>query len=239
MNGFELAGRPIRVGLGNDRFTKDSTEALMKNFGQQSKQFQGSQFSGAGGRGAHAGGGGGNFDRAGGRDDSKGAGGASALDDTDVSGVNFNNFNRYSLMSKLARTDEDSNTKNGDSKKASSAMAPPKKPLPVAVPDASRHVRISNAFDAQDEYRDNGPDWAKSLADEFREGLEDQYGHVIHIAVDENSHGDIYAKFDRVQGGENAIKGLNGRLFNGRTLTAQFVVDHIYNTMWQLKPKAL
>ena len=99
MNGFELAGRAIRVGLGSDRFTNESTQDILR-----SQQFQGSAFSGSGGRGAHAGGAS-SFDRASGRDAEK-AGGASALDDTDVGGVNFSNYSRDSLMRKLARTDE-------------------------------------------------------------------------------------------------------------------------------------
>jgi RNA-binding protein 39 len=89
MNGFDLAGRPIRVGLGNDKFTPESTANLLQRFQGQEYQraYQGSAFSGQGGRGAQAGGAGGAFDRAGGRDNEKGAGGASALDDTDVAGV--------------------------------------------------------------------------------------------------------------------------------------------------------
>ena len=76
MNGFDLAGRPIRVGLGNDKFTTETTANLMQRFhGQNQPTFQGSAFSGSGGRGAHAGGTG-NFDRAGGRDNDKGAAGA-------------------------------------------------------------------------------------------------------------------------------------------------------------------
>lgn len=107
MNGFELAGRPIRVGLGNDKFTPESTQSLLQRFGSQahSAQFQGSQFSGMGGRGAHAGGTG-NFDRPAAARDVDKTGGASALDDTDVGGVNFSNYSRDALMRKLARTDE-------------------------------------------------------------------------------------------------------------------------------------
>lgn len=104
MNGFEIAGRPIRVGLGSDKFTPESTANLLHRFANQSHAFQGSAFSGSGGRGAHAGGNN-NFDRAGGREE-KGAGGASALDDADVGGVNFSNFSRDSLMKKLARTED-------------------------------------------------------------------------------------------------------------------------------------
>ena len=101
MNGFDLAGRPIRVGLGNDKFTPESTANLLQRFHGPGQQFQGSAFSGAGGRGPPASA----FDRAGGRDNDKGAG-ASALDDTDVAGVNFSNYSRDALMRKLARTDE-------------------------------------------------------------------------------------------------------------------------------------
>lgn len=150
MNGFDLAGRPIRVGLGNDKFTPESTANLLQRFqGQGANQpnFQGSAFSGHGGRGAQAGGSGGNFDRAGGRDNDKGAGGASALDDTDVAGVNFNNYSRDALMRKLARTDEPSTDTSADDKRR---MAKPKtesKPLPVSVNMASRCVLLRNMFD--------------------------------------------------------------------------------------------
>ncbi len=148
MNGFDLAGRPIRVGLGNDKFTPESTANLLQRFqpgqGPNQHHFQGSAFSGSGGRGAQAGGSGGNFDRAGGRDNEKGAGGASALDDTDVAGVNFNNYSRDALMRKLARTDEPADP-SADKRR----MAQPKiesKPLPVVVSQASRCVLLRNMF---------------------------------------------------------------------------------------------
>lgn len=134
MNGFELAGRAIRVGLGNDKFTPETTQNLLARFESHS---QNASFSGRGGRGIHAGGSG-NFDRAGGLD--RGAKTmASALDDTDVSGVNFNNVNRTTLMQKLARTDD-----------ASKAAAAPKttqpRKLPISVPQASRCILLRNMF---------------------------------------------------------------------------------------------
>ena len=137
MNGFELAGRPIRVGLGNDKFTPESTQSLLQRFGSQAQHaaFQGSAFSGMGGRGAHAGGTG-NFDRASGRDAEK-TGGASALDDTDVGGVNFSNYSRDALMRKLARTDE-----------PEQKIAPKTQPkkAPVDQPAPSRCVLLKNMF---------------------------------------------------------------------------------------------
>ena len=148
MNGFDLAGRPIRVGLGNDKFTPESTANLLQRFQGQEYQrnFQGSAFSGSGGRGAHAGGSS-NFDRVGGRDNEKGAGGASALDDTDVAGVNFNNYSRDALMRKLARTDEPSTDANAANERRQPIK--PKveaKPLPVNVNQASRCVLLKNMF---------------------------------------------------------------------------------------------
>ncbi|KAL3424496.1 CC1-like family splicing factor [Phlyctema vagabunda] len=232
MNGFDLAGRPIRVGLGNDKFTPESTASLLQRFQGQShqQQFQGSAFSGAGGRGPQSGSSGGAFDRAGGRENEKGAGGASALDDTDVAGVNFNNYSRDALMRKLARTDEPAPAANGRNEKRE--MAKPKtetKPLPVNVNMASRCVVLKNMFDPAEEEGDN---WEKELEDDVRAEAEEKYGHVVHISLDPNSQGDIYLKFDRVQGGENAIKGLNGRYFGGRMISATPVVDAVYSSLF-------
>lgn len=136
MNGFVLAGRPIRVGLGNDRFTTESTNLMMQQFKSTSSQAaesrsQGSQFSGMGGRGAHAGGTA-NFDRASGRD----MGNASALDDNDV---NFANYSRDALMRKLARVDEpDEKTPNASASKG--------RPAPVEQPVVTRCVLLKYLY---------------------------------------------------------------------------------------------
>ncbi|KAF2996203.1 hypothetical protein E8E13_001680 [Curvularia kusanoi] len=55
-------------------------------------------------RGAYAGDSGGVFDRTHSKDD-RGVSGASALDDTDVAGVNFKTYDRSKLMDALARRD--------------------------------------------------------------------------------------------------------------------------------------
>ncbi|KAI2473503.1 splicing factor, CC1-like protein [Annulohypoxylon bovei var. microspora] len=222
MNGFDLAGRPIRVGLGNDKFTPESTANILQRFQGQNQPYQGSAFSGAGGRGPQASG----FDRAGGRDNDK-ATGASALDDTDVAGVNFNNYSRDALMRKLARTDDASNGTRDERQ-----ILKPKtetKPLPVNVNMASRCVVLHNMFDPTEE---EGDVWIKELEDDVRQEAEEKYGHVVHISLDPNSQGDIYLKFDKVQGGENAIKGLNGRYFGGRMISAAPVVDAVYSSLF-------
>ncbi len=240
MNGFDLAGRPIRVGLGNDKFTPESTANMLQRFsGQNSSKQQGSSFSGSGGRGGQNS----NFDRAGARDNEK-TGGASALDDTDVGGVNFNNYSRDALMRKLARTDE--STKSSDERPVLKPRTE-KKPLPMNVNTASRCVVLHNMFDPN-EYavsqhmsslnvtnrhnREEGENWVKDLEDDVRQEAERKYGHVVHISVDPNSKGDIYLKFDKVQGGENAIRGLNGRYFGGRMIDASPVVDAVYSSLF-------
>ncbi len=133
MNNFELAGRPIRVGLGNER---SGAGADARNHGPNGN-FQGSAFSGAGGRGPTAA-----FDRAGGRDDRNGGG--SALDDTDVAGVNFNNYSRDALMRKLARTEEPAGGRD-DAQTAKPRVDV--KPLPVNVNTASRCIVLRNMYD--------------------------------------------------------------------------------------------
>lgn len=81
--------------------------------------------------------------------------------------------------------------------------------------------------------RETGEAWIKELEDDVREECEQKYGHVVHISLDPNSSsGEIFLKFDRVQGGENAIKGLNGRYFGGRQITAQPVVDAVYSSLF-------
>lgn len=101
MNGFNLCDRAIRVGLGNDRHSTE-LQNMTTRPGQDSQlQLQGSSFSGAGGRGQHAGGTG-TFDRTASRDNDR-VGGASALDDNDVGSSRFNNISRSNLMGKLRR----------------------------------------------------------------------------------------------------------------------------------------
>ena len=88
MNGFELAGRAIRVGLGNDKFTNESTQAILDRY----DGFRGSILETI----PH-----GDAERiGGGRGGSRMAGN---LDDSDVAGVSFQNVSREALMKKLAR----------------------------------------------------------------------------------------------------------------------------------------
>ncbi|KAF2011006.1 splicing factor, CC1-like protein [Aaosphaeria arxii CBS 175.79] len=232
MNGFELANRQIRVGLGNDKFTPESTANLLRNFNQQASSYQGSAFSGAGGRGAYAGGSGGVFDRTHGRDD-RGVTGASALDDNDVAGININNMNRDRLMNLLARNPVDEPSR-GNAHNSQAAIARSRAPV-VEQPMASRCIKINDAFSPEEEQKQWGANWVKDLEAEVKHECDKKYGKVVHIAVDPNTDGDIYVKFDTVTAGEKAIQGLNGRTFNFRHIRASYVVDKIYNSLYGLR----
>lgn len=251
MNGVDLGGRPIRVGLGNDKFTPETTASLLPRFqaqakateAQQTQQFQGSAFSGSGGRGAHAGGAN-NYDRAGGRED-RGAGGSSALDDSDVGGVNFNNYSRDQLMRKLARTEDATPVA---SNKASRDRADAKTAA-LHAPAPSRCVVIKNAYTREYVYTastctfaDNysseveNPADVKDFEDDFRTECSEKYGPIVHLSLfTDSDDGEVWIKFQDVKGGQKAMQGLNGRLFAGKHLTCSPIVDAIYHTNF---PKA-
>ncbi|CAK4032120.1 RNA-binding rsd1 [Lecanosticta acicola] len=216
MNGFELAGRPIRVGLGNDKFTPESTQNLMQRFGNQGNH-QGSSFSGMGGRGTQAGGTG-NFDRPAARDLDK-AGGAGALDDSDVGGVNFSNYSRDALMRKLARTDEP------EQKIAPKYQAS----KPIVVQSApSRCIVAKNMYD--ENTKDEGPNWKELLQKDIEEECNATYGKVVHVGIPpDGDQGQVYIKFAELKGGEKALRGLNGRYFDGKMVTADTMVEAVYN----------
>lgn len=134
MNGFDLAGRALRVGLGNDK-NHDAAQARV------GPQGQASAFSGAGGRGVHAGGAH-NYERALHRETEK-VGGASALDDTDVASLNHHSFDRYQLMQKLAR-EQDTATTSGTGKQV--APGPRVSKAPPLSTEPSRCLRLGNCF---------------------------------------------------------------------------------------------
>lgn len=138
LNGFMLAERPLRVGLGNDKMNAEAATGMMQRSASGAQESQASTFSGAGGRGTHAGGST-NFERSN-RED-KVAANSSALDDSDVGGVNYSNFSRESLMKKLARVEEPATATNKS--KVNAARAKP----PVATMAKSRCIIVKNCYD--------------------------------------------------------------------------------------------
>ncbi|EMR09306.1 hypothetical protein PNEG_02266 [Pneumocystis murina B123] len=126
MNGFELAGRAIRVGLGNDKFIPETSSVLARFSGFTGSAFENKSRGGT--------------ERIGGpRDGSS----SISLDDNEAGGVSFNNISRDALMKKLAREEG----------KESIGVIPPK-PMP-SVQMTSRCVLLKNMFNPQEESGDN------------------------------------------------------------------------------------
>lgn len=44
-----------------------------------------------------------------------------------------------------------------------------------------------------------------------------------------SANGETYVKFESIDGGIQAYRGLNGRWFAGQRITAQYVVEAVYN----------
>lgn len=91
---------------------------------------------------------------------------------------------------------------------------------------------FGSAADSPSELKEYGEVWIRQLEEEIKSECESKYGEVVHIAVDPNTDGDVYVKFKELQGGENALRGLNGRNFNFRTIRASYVVDKIYDSLY-------
>lgn len=92
----------------------------------------------------------------------------------------------------------------------------------------SKAVLLKNMFNPEEE-TERG--WDKDLADDVKEEVEDKYGKVTAIKVDTDSAGEIWIKFLEAEGAQKAINGLNGRFFGGRSISAAFVSEGIFNSM--------
>ncbi|UZJ51436.1 hypothetical protein CBS101457_000756 [Exobasidium rhododendri] len=188
MNGFDLAGRQIKVGHVASRGSGPAAES-----------------SGGGGGG-------------GGGSSSNNANNSASFDASGASGLNA--ASRAALMEKLARKDQTS---------SSAPSVPSEQQRPLNIPEAvSKAVLLKNMFNPEEE-TERG--WDKELAEDVKEECEDKYGKVTSIKVDTDSAGEIWLKFEEVNGATKAIAGLNGRFFGGRSISAAFVSEGIFTSM--------
>ena len=209
MNGFDLAGRSIRVGLGNDNFTPEG-QPLEGKF--SSKDFDRDQVgpsSSSNNRQQSP------RER---RDISPSRRRkVRELDDSEQGGMSFQHISRSDLMRKLARSE--------DNLTPAAPPSPPRKQF--TQPEYSRGVLLKNMFNPAEETE---PHWQRELATDVTAECTEKYGEVVHCHVDSNSIGEIYVKFKTLDGGKAAIQGLNGRWFGGRTIGAVALVEGVYNT---------
>ena len=164
MNGFELAGRAIRVGLGNDKFTNESTQAILDRYNDFRDAIietapRGNTERSTGGSGGHGGG-----ERI-----------VRTLDDADDSGVSLQNVSREALMKKLAREEPKEEAPPYDSIKLPSLICSARKAPQITAPTASRCVLLKNMFNPAEE---TGSTWVKELEDDVKLECEGKYGKV-------------------------------------------------------------
>jgi RNA-binding protein 39 len=136
---------------------------------------------------------------------------ADTLDE--AGGGNLNAASRQALMQKLARIEP-----------------APVQPQPIMKPNIpqamqSQSVLLNNMFDPEEETE---RDWDKELAEEVRGECEDKYGPVVGIKVEKETQGEIYVKFDSIESAQKAIQSLNGRFFGGRSVSAAFISNAIF-----------
>lgn len=159
LNGFELAGRAIRVGLGNDKFTTESTQAILDRY---------DNFSGLNDAPSRGG-----TERLGG---SGGRSSAANLDDTDVAGVSFEKVSREALMKKLARRDEPKEDAAYEDLRALADVSSKKVSNIPTPPTASRCVLLKNMFNPAEETSES---WVKDLEEDVKAECEAKYGKVF------------------------------------------------------------
>jgi len=89
-------------------------------------------------------------------------------------------------------------------------------------------VNLKNMFDPAHASRD------ASVVSEVHEDVRlecGNHGVVTHSAVDKNSQGFVYVKFDTVQAATEARRTLNARWFAGRLVTCDFIAEDEYDAV--------
>jgi RNA-binding protein 39 len=141
------------------------------------------------------------------------------LDDGDGNGLTLNS-QRVELMQKLAAREPDF---MGTSAAAKNSLEPTRPPVPATI--TSKTLVLKNMFNPAEESEQN---WVQELETDVKEECSN-FGQVLHIAVDENSLGDIYLKFDSTESAQKAVGGLNGRWFGGKQIEAKHISEMLYN----------
>ncbi|KAI9353063.1 RNA binding motif protein 39b [Zopfochytrium polystomum] len=122
--------------------------------------------------------------------------GGSLMDDDEKQGFTMSSHARVSLMAKLARAEDGLLIDNS----------------PRSQPVTSRCVLLKNMFDPATETE---PGWEQEIEDDVKSECA-KFGKVVHGAIDRDSEGHVYLKFDSIPFAQNAINALNGRFFAGK-----------------------
>lgn len=73
---------------------------------------------------------------------------------------------------------------------------------------------------------------------DFKGEAENNFGTLLHSGIGGDiSQGEVYLKFQVVAGATKAYRNLNGRFFDGKMLSADYISETIYNMNFPNAPK--
>lgn len=75
------------------------------------------------------------------------------------------------------------------------------------------------------------PNWDAEIQEDTKDECS-KFGSVEHIFVDKNSAGHVFVKFGSVEAAQNAVKALHHRYFAGKMITAEFVSEATYFSLF-------
>eukprot|EP00128_Syssomonas_multiformis_P012754 Colp12_sorted_trinity150504_noHs@19022 len=90
----------------------------------------------------------------------------------------------------------------------------------------SQCVILTNMFDPTEETQ---PNWHLDIQDDVLDECSQKFGDVVHIYVDKNSLGHVYLKFRTVEAATKARNDLNGRFFDKKRVSAEFITLDRYH----------
>ncbi|CAF2420894.1 unnamed protein product [Rotaria sp. Silwood2] len=213
LNGFELAGRPIKVGHVTERLG-EMTGSTGVSFPTYTAGIQTSFASSS------------NLDS----------------DDLDQRGINLGATGRLALMAKLSEGSGLQMPKHAiDALQAAHIQAASSQHVRIPEPPNSQQLAtvtavgtqcfmLSNMFDPVAEARN--PRWTQEIRDEVIEEC-NKHGGVVHIYVDEKSpDGNVYVKCSTIASAINAVNALHGRFFSGRTVIGNYIPTQSYHKLF-------
>lgn len=149
----------------------------------------------------------------------------SNLDESGTGGMSLNAAGRAALMQKLGRGTAMPGFPSAPAPAAAPAATGVISAASLAVPriQATTTIIIKNMFNPQEESADDLLDIKEDVEEEAA-----KFGKLKHIFVDPQSQGNVYMRFDDVEGAKKLVQAFHGRWFASRQITAEHVVETIY-----------
>jgi len=98
----------------------------------------------------------------------------------------------------------------------------------AAPPITTSCFQLSNMFDPQ---KESSNDWDKEIRDDVIEECQ-RHGEVYHVYVDKQSQGNVYVKCSNTDGAVKSVASLHGRYFAGNMITAAYVPVVNYHSLF-------